>query len=129
MMYIKLLSLGILFFTSTSKSRSISSKEKRNLTEIFNSEPEPLCDVRTSYIYPQFEINILGKKRKILHQEVKIVKCLGLNADWAMKNTVTPVCQQNYLEVKLKVKLFWFEEKETFSFPSGCNVIVASTIR
>ena len=146
MMPIKLLS--ILILASKISSRSIfSGEEDRNLTEIFHSELElssmkPLCDEQTSYIYPQFEINILGKKRKIL-QQVRIVKCLGLNADWALKNTVTPVCQQNFLEVKLfcigkRLKGLFnlkfihdslgdsgFEEKETFFFPSGCNVIVA----
>ena len=106
-MPIKLLSLIIFFLTNSSRSRFLfSSEEDRNLTKIFYSEPEissmePLCDVQTSYIYPQFEINILGKKRKILNQKVRIVKCLGLNADWALKNTVKALCQQNYLEVKL----------------------------
>ena len=107
-MSVELLSMVILFFTSSSRNRSILLliEEDRNLTEIYKSESEmssmePLCDEQTSYINPQCEINILGKKRNIFDQNVRIVKCLGLNVDWALKDTVTPMCQQNYLEVKL----------------------------
>ena len=108
MMSIELLSVAIIFLTSTCRNRTIllSIEEDRNLTEIYKSESEmssmtPLCDEQTSYIDPQCEIKILEEKKNIFHEQVRIVKCLGLNADWALKNTVTAQCQQNFQEVKL----------------------------
>ena len=69
------------------------------------SQDTPLCDVRTSYIFPEFGKNTHGLKRKILNgdirQSVKIVKCLGLNAGWAISNTVIAKCEQDFSELKL----------------------------
>ena len=58
-----------------------------------NVGPTPVCDVQTSYINPDFGNG--------MRQQVKIVKCMGLNADWAFKNTVKAECQQTYVEVKV----------------------------
>ena len=57
------------------------------------NEPTPVCDVRTSYINPE-----MGSGNRL---RVKIINCLGLNAEWAFKNTVKAECQQTYVEVKL----------------------------
>ena len=62
------------------------------------SQDTPLCDVRTSYIFPEFGKNILNGN---IRQSVKVVKCLGLNAGWAIRNTVIAKCQQEFSEVKL----------------------------
>ena len=94
MILIELLSLVTLFITSHSQPVC----QDRFLTR--------MCDVHTSYILPELEMNIYGKIRKIpndevIHQQVKIVKCQELNAGWAFKNTVTAKCQRNFAEVKL----------------------------
>ena len=97
MILIELLSLVTLFITS--HSRPVSK----------DRFPTRMCDVHSSYILPELEMNIYGKIRKILndeviHQQVKIVKCQELNAGWAFKNTVTAKCQQNFAEVKLFIE-------------------------
>ena len=114
MILIELLSLVTMFLSSTT-SLNVELKED-DFTKILHAEPEmspkePLCDVHTSFIF--HEMNICGKKRKILNgnqkhfpqrsirQRVRIVKCLGLNASWALKNTVRAECLQNYVDVKL----------------------------
>ena len=106
MILIELLSLVTMFLASTS-SLNVALKDE----EPEMSPREPLCDVHTSFIH--FEMNICGKNRKILNgnqkyfpqrsirQRVRIVKCLGLNASWALKNTVRAECLQNYVDVKL----------------------------
>ena len=99
MILLELLSLVTLFLTSQSQPVS----QNRILTRM--SSMEPLCDVHTSYIFPNFEKNIYGLKRKVLNgvirQRVRIVKCLDLNAGWAIRRTVIAKCQQNFAEVKL----------------------------
>ena len=62
------------------------------------SQDTPLCDVRTSYIFPEFKRKILNGD---IRQSVRIVKCLGLNAGWAIKDTVIAKCEQDFSEVKL----------------------------
>ena len=107
MMLFELSALVTLFLTSESHP-NVSLKEERNLT-LLNvdkelSSMEPLCDVRTSYVFPQFGKNIFGKKRKLLRQRVRIVKCLGLNAGWALENFVKAECRQNFVKVELFYK-------------------------
>ena len=106
MMLFELLALVNVFLTSKSHP-NVSLKEDRNINELLNvdmSSMEPLCDVRTSYVFPQFGKNIFGKKRKLLRQRVRIVKCLGLNAGWALKNFVKAECRQNFVKVELFYK-------------------------
>ena len=107
MMLFELSALVTLFLTSESHPTG-SLKEERNLTllnvDMELSSMEPLCDVRTSYVFPQFGKNIFGKKRKLLRQRVRIVKCLGLNAGWALKNFVKAECRQNFVKVELFYK-------------------------
>ena len=102
------LSALVTLFLTTESHPNVSLKEERNLT-LLNvdkelSSMEPLCDVRTSYVFPQFGKNIFGKKRKLLRQRVRIVKCLGLNAGWALKNFVKAECRQNFVKVELFYK-------------------------
>ena len=107
MMLFELSALVTLFLTTESHP-NVSLKEERNLT-LLNvdkelSSMEPLCDVRTSYVFPQFGKNIFGKKRKLLRQRVRIVKCLGLNAGWALQNFVRAKCRQSFVKVELFYK-------------------------
>ena len=96
MILLELLSLVTLFLTSQSQPVS----QDRILTRM--SSMEPLCDVHISYIFPNIEKNIYGLKRNgVIRQRVRIVKCLDLNAGWAIRRTVIAKCQQNFAEVKL----------------------------
>lgn len=98
-LFLELLSLVTLFL----KSQSQPVSQDRILTRM--SLMEPLCDVHISYIFPNIEKNIYGLKRKVLNgvirQRVRIVKCLDLNAGWAIRSPVIAKCQQNFAEVKL----------------------------
>ena len=109
----------VTLFLTSEEHPTVSLTEHRNLTKLLNvdielSSMEPLCDVHTTYIFPQFGKNIYGKKRKLLRQRVKIVKCLGLglNAGWALKNNVKVECRQNFVKVELFYK--GTEYKRTF---------------
>ena len=104
-MLFELSALVTLLLTSESHP-NVSLKEDRNLNllNVDMSSMEPLCDVRTSYVFPQFGKNIFGKRRKLLRQRVRIVKCLGLNAGWALKNFVKAECRQNFVKVELFYK-------------------------
>ena len=104
MILIELLTLITLFLTSQSQPVF----QDRILTR--------MCDVHTSYILPELEMNNYGKIQKILNdgvmrQRVRIVKCIGLNAGWAFKSTITAKCKQNFAEVKLfiegKTKIYY----------------------
>ena len=108
MMLFELLALVNVFLTSKSHP-TVSLKEDRKFPKLLNVDMEsfsmaPLCDVHTSYIFPQFGKNIFGKKRKLVRQRVRIVKCLGLNAGWALKNNVKAECRQNFVKVELFYK-------------------------
>ena len=99
MILLVILSLATMFLAS--QSQPVSHDRILNRMSLM----EPLCDVHTSYIFPKFEKNIYGLKRKILNgvirQRVKIIQCLELNASWAIRSTVIAKCQQNFAEVKL----------------------------
>ena len=99
MILLVILSLATMFLAS--QSQPVSQDRILNRMSLM----EPLCDVHTSYIFPKFEKNIYGLKRKILdgviRQRVKIIQCLELNASWAIRSTVIAKCQQNFAEVKL----------------------------